>query len=362
MSFIYYDNTKKRNVFSYSVKTSNGTKRKRLFFKTKKGALECKKAHDSNQRSYGKVANFDLEKYQKFLMLEEYADGIDLVKAIDHYKSTYRVATDRKFSGIIKLYLNNKKSKNVGTEWISTLKGYLEKLTSRFRSSRIDKITKVELEEFISSLPYSISYKDNIRRVTQNLFKYAVSIKWCKDDPAKDLEPFLGGENEVKFISACDTKKLFNYLENNNKSSIPFNALRAFAGMRTSYAKRILWSDVSFEERGIRVESVGKSQKDFLQGFPENLWVWLTKYRSQPIKYPKVDRETGAIIKELSLDYPRNGFRHAFGTYHVALFKDASLTAHLMQHRGTTRTLHKFYKGVSSESDATDFFKLLPTN
>ena len=359
MSFIYYDNNKKRNVFSYSLRTPNGVKRKRKFFKTKKAAIECKKTHDANQIVYGKIANFDLDKYQKFLMIEEYADGIDLIKAVDHYKATYRVARDRVLASTIKPYIKYKKSLNVSPEWIITIRGYLKKIEHAMGKKRMDKINTQDLLNFISELPYSISYKDNIRRLFQNYFKHAVKVGWCKINPAEDLEPYIDDDRKIEFVVVHDVVRLFEYLETNNKKLIPFNVIRAFTGMRTSHVMRLSWNNINFKEKGIKVYKKGKSNHDFLQGFPENLWIWLEKYKKYSINYSKVEREAGFIIKQLGIRYPHNGFRHAFGTYHVSLFKDTALTSYLIQHTNQ-RTLYKHYKGNATESEGNKYFSILP--
>jgi integrase len=360
MSFIFYDNTKKRYVLSYSVSTPSGKKRKRLFFKTKKLATEAKRTHDSNQKSYGKVSSFDLNKYQQFLMLEEYADGIDLIKAVDHYKETYRVATERKFESIVEPFIEHKKNLNVSPEWVITIRGYLEKLKANFRNARIDKINRIDLEEFISNLPHSVSYKDNVRRVTKDLFKYAESVGWCKVNPAKDLAPYKNINKKILFMGCGNVIKLFKYLETNRPELIPFNAIRAFFGMRTSHVKRLTWDNINFEDQGIRVQDKGKSDLDYLQGYPENGWQWLAKYKRHPINFSNVDRMSGEVIRELNIEYPRNGFRHAFATYHLSLFKDAGITSYLIQHKESNRTLYKHYKGLSSEKDATTYFSIIP--
>ena len=360
MSFIFFDNTKKRYVLSYSINTAEGKKRKRLFFKTKKHAAEAKKTHDSNQKEYGRVSNFDLDHYQKLLAIEEYADGIDLVKAIDYYKLSHYSSNAKAVDEVALLYLESKKEINVSPEWVVTLRGYLEKLKSHFKNASIDRIELKDLKQFLSKLPYSISYKDNMRRVLQNFFEFAVDADWCKSNPAKKLKPYIFKKEEILYVSAKDVSILFQCLEDSHQHLILFNAIRAFAGMRTYHVKNLLWEDIDFEERGIRVKNRGKSVNDFLQGFPENLWLWLRKYSHLPIYIPNVDRKSGDIISKLNIGYPRNGFRHAFGTHHVALFKDTALTSFLMQHKGSTRTLHKFYKGVTSEREGEMYFGIIP--
>ena len=273
--------------------------KKKIIFKTKKLATEAKRAHDANQKSYGKVSNFDLDKYQKFLMIEEYADGIDLIKAVDFYKESYRVATDRSFSAIIKPYLDSRKNKNVSNEWMVTIRGYLEKVKSHFKNARIDKITRMDLESYLGNMPYSMAYKDNVRRAIKSVFKYAKSVGWCKTNPAADLEPYIEDGKKVEFISLECAVKFFKSIEDSYPEYIPFSAIRAFAGMRTSHVKRLSWDNINFEEKGIRVVDRGKSDLDFIQGFPENLWVWLEAYKKYPIFTPKLDRKIGKHIKDI---------------------------------------------------------------
>ena len=86
MSFIFYDNTKKRYVLSYSVSTPSGKKRKRLFFKTKKLATEAKRTHDSNQKSYGKVSSFDRAKSIHLRSVGSSSDS----SAVDGFKQMKR--------------------------------------------------------------------------------------------------------------------------------------------------------------------------------------------------------------------------------------------------------------------------------
>lgn len=332
-------------------------KRKRLFFITKKEAQRCQKMHNLNQASYGNITDFDLSNYQRLIQLEKYADGIDLVKAVDHYRATYRVATGKKFKDAVKPYLKYKKEKNVSKEWLITVKGYLEKLTSGFGNSRIDKITRIQLEDFLGQLPYSVSYKDNLRRLLKNYFKYAVSVKWAKENPALELEPYVADSKKIEYITADNCIRLFKILKSSFPELIPFNVIRAFAGIRTSHVKRLSWNDINFEERGIRIKDQGKADIDFLQGHPENLWVWLAKYKQYKIFPNKADRKTGTILRDKRIFYPRNGFRHGFGTHHVALFKDISLTAYLMQHNSASTT-KRYYKGITTEHIASNYFSI----
>ena len=164
---------------------------------------------------------------------------------------------------------------------------------------------------------------------------------------------------QVEIIAIEDARKLFKVLEEHYPHLVPFNALRAFGGIRTAHAKTMTWEQINFVEKGIRFDGGGKRVYSFLEGYPDNLWVWLEKYRSYEFKLTHA-RETGKIMSAHGIECPHNGLRHGFGTYHLGEFRDINLTAILMMHRGNPRMLYDHYRGVTSRSASSQFFEILP--
>ena len=66
-----------------------------------------------------------------------------------------------------------------------------------------------------------------------------------------------------------------------------------------------------------------------------------------------------AMFDTAGVPHPKNVLRHSFCSYHVALHKNASTTAVLLQHTNQS-TLYRHYKGRASIKDAEEYFKILP--
>ena len=337
-------------------------KRKRKFFKTKSEANKFKKTQDANQIRYGEVTDFDLERYHRLSELENTLANGQLEEAVAFYRQHNPMATDLCVRKATKQFLKDKKEQNVSTEWITTMKGYLDKLNKYMGKQTVVSVTPRKLKNFLSSLKYTVSYKDNVRRVLRTFFEWLRKDGYIKTNPAKDLDAYIVSDKVVKYLHYKDCEKILRYMERERPDLVPFTAISAFAGMRTSHIKRLSWDNIDFEDKGIRVESKGKAERDFIDEYPENLWLWLEKYKQYPISKYNTARERGSVISLLEIDYPRNGFRHAFGTYHSAVFKKVSLVTLLMQHKGNPRTFYKFYKGVCRPREGERYFSIVPTN
>jgi len=59
------------------------------------------------------------------------------------------------------------------------------------------------------------------------------------------------------------------------------------------------------------------------------------------------------------IEWPQNGLRHSFASYHLAAYSDTVRTAFLMGH-SNPRIVHDHYKALVSKADAERFFALRP--
>jgi integrase len=56
----------------------------------------------------------------------------------------------------------------------------------------------------------------------------------------------------------------------------------------------------------------------------------------------------------------KDGFRHSFGTYHLAAFEDATKTAFLMGHRGNADLVYLHYRKLVTREEGHAYWKLTP--
>lgn len=149
-------------------------------------------------------------------------------------------------------------------------------------------------------------------------------------------------------------------------------ALGFFAGLRPSEIARergkepLRWEYIDRVAKTIRVpSSVAKTGHPRIieTAFPV-LWEWLA---DAPKEGVVCDIFTTAMSRAFQKaagyepgEWPRDGIRHTFATYHVALYQDLTKTATAMGHESNLTMLHRHYRGLTTKADAEKFAALSP--
>jgi len=107
-----------------------------------------------------------------------------------------------------------------------------------------------------------------------------------------------------------------------------------------------------------------KTRQRRLVGVCQALGAWLEPFRENTGKvYPAgVHAFQHAYLKmRKSLNIPDrlNGLRHAFCTYHFALYSNENLTA--AQAGNSPAMIHAHYKGLATKADAEKWFNVVPS-
>lgn len=147
-------------------------------------------------------------------------------------------------------------------------------------------------------------------------------------------------------------------------------AVAFFAGLRpeeiAGTAKPWLrWEHVRADEQIIRVPAeIAKTRRArVLEGLPLAVWAWLEPSKREgdtvaPFAWNWIARRAK---RACGLDrWPRDGTRHSFASYAVALTSDVGQVSLWLGHEGSPAMLHRHYRGVVSRLDAAAFFALRP--
>jgi integrase len=133
--------------------------------------------------------------------------------------------------------------------------------------------------------------------------------------------------------------------------------------LRSAELKRLAWSDVRFEEGLVEVPALKSktASRRFVKIQP-NLAQWLAPYRGrQGLVCPDnlydrllADRRAAGITQ-----WPANGLRHSFASYHLAHFRDVKdLALEMGQTRSEVTFRH--YRELVTPSEAKRFWKIAP--
>jgi integrase len=213
------------------------------------------------------------------------------------------------------------------------------------------------------------------RSVLRNFFNWCSHQNrgWCSADVAKNLtwRSVANDEHRVGFLTPEQVEGFLDNIQGNCRAAI---ALACFAGIRTEELQRMQWAEkqegrfygIDFENRQIHMKGEWTKTRRYrlLSDLPPNLWVWLWLYRKQegpvvPINYRNYRRACLLARDAAKIsDWPKNGFRHSFGTY--AYFRGIEWAIDAMGHVGGYRTFVRSYKGASSASESAKYFGIIP--
>ena len=125
-------------------------------------------------------------------------------------------------------------------------------------------------------------------------------------------------------------------------------------------------SEINFKAGLIEVASdKSKTAQRRLVKIEPNLARWLAPYADNTAGkvWPKTWRAyhdaTETLCRELKLEWPENGLRHSFRSYHLAHFRDAAGLALEMGHV-SPHVLFAHYREVTTPAEAARYWEIRP--
>lgn len=145
---------------------------------------------------------------------------------------------------------------------------------------------------------------------------------------------------------------------------LPIMALGGLAGLRLEEILRLEWADIWHVAGHVEIKAQkAKTRSRRLVEIYPALAAWLEPYRKSSgmlfTKSKDTYHELFVNLREsLKIPARRNGFRHAFCTYHFALHANENLTA--QQAGNSPAMIHAHYKGLATKAEAEKWFAVMP--
>lgn len=255
----------------------------------------------------------------------------------------------------------------------------MRRFVAAFASSPLYEIDEHALQDWLLSFPQlSPRSIQNLWTNTRNFLSWCKSARgWISRVPEIDTRLLPRTERKsVEIWSFREAAFAMRFIEQNYPALVPHYALRLFAGLRTSEARKMRWEWIDFEKRTILVPArdkdgsrVCKTGDDwlilptFLPDNGETVFSWLTCYRNDTLGENVPAPYTKAKVKiSKSCNWKQNVMRHTFATMLASYNHDDGKTILATRHTNT-QTLKRHYKGVNQTiEDSTAFFALRPDN
>lgn len=296
--------------------------------------------------------------------------NITILEAARYYQThvlAYKTAPPTK--EIVEGYIADCKNRNLRGRTVGDVRARLTSFAADFGERRLSEITLDELKEWVNDEEWEMRTRINYLTKISQLYNFALRrpVKWVDTNLTELIDRPAVEERKPEIFSVEQAKTILDKAD--KFGLLPYISCGLFAGLRSAEMMRLDSKDISFENRIIRIGAdVAKKRAQRNVEMHDALLAWLKPCEENLRKGgPIVDKSKFWKNKELLLDaakieqWPENGLRHSFASYHLAQFNNSDSTAFQMGHR-STELVHRYYKALVLKTEAEKFWNLRPTN
>ena len=376
-SFTVNPLTKPHGNSHWRVEGCINGKRIRAFYRTKEEAQEAASIKNAELENHGH-AHTDLPSYLRIQALHcaQRLDplGVSLSAAVDYYLAHHDVRSKSlPVSQVCERFISDSQrrlaNEEIGKRHHDHLVKSLRKFDTEFGPQQLCDLTGDGIETWLNRLPLALESKNSHRRSVYRLFWQAKKWGLVKDNPVTEVDILKDRKVKARLPGILSVAEAAKLLETAPEPVLPVIALGLFAGLRPSEINRLRWENILWEKREIDCAAkITKTASVRWVHMSDNLLEWLAPYRNAtgPI-FAKCEavqiREVTAAGRAAGIaKWPQDGLRHSFGSYYLALHKDAPQTALQMGHEnGETKTLLAHYNNRRTEEEARAYWAIRPS-
>ena len=360
---------------------SRGTwTRHRRFFRTKEEAKAFVDAQEIKLGNEGRRA-MALPDEVRVHAAAAYAKlkplGYTIEQAVSHFLKHVE-ATQRSIaiSALIPEYKAAKRRLGLSESYFKDLDYRLGAFEKSFGPRLVVEVTTAQVDDWLGSLGLSGQSINNYRAVLRAFFQYAVKRDYLAQNPVARIDKVKITDKPPAIFTPPELTALLNAATDD---TLPVLAIGAFAGLRMAEILRLDWTEVDLARGFIEVKAAkSKTARRRLVPMQPNLKEWLRPYagRTGWVWAPRRQHKPGRVRKSgnesswrMSIDpvceaaglneWPQNGLRHSFGSYHLAKFHDAARLALEMGHT-TTKEIFAHYRQLVRPEEAERYWAIQP--
>ncbi|SRR5579862_109648 len=260
-------------------------------------------------------------------------------------------------------YLDEKLRNNADPNYIKNQRTALRVFWRDFPERTVNSIFRHDIESWLAGKDWQPLNRRNYIRDVSMFFEYAVGKELCPANPLSKIPRPTVRTKTPDIFTVEQTERLLKVAEAHpNLGMLPVVALGLFAGLRICELLRLDWSAVKMEDEHIVLgpEVVKRITVPRNVDIQPVLAAWLRPYlkTNGPVVPTGFRRRRDALCKLMELeDWPDNGLRHSFASYHLVKLDSAPLTQ-LQMGQQTASVLFKHYRQVVSRKDAERYWNL----
>jgi len=339
-------------------------KRQRKFFDTREDAERYSKQRKDDRRAYGiHVATIPPAEraFLGYHLSRLHGLGWTLPAAVDFIERHGKAPPSITLGKVADEFLAAKKAAGLRPRYVRTLAASIKRFLINRREKTISEITPAEIQEYISRNGWAPPTMRSYLVDVGTLFSFAVKRKYLTENPALAVDSPRLDEKAPGIITPDQTRAFLDACLDVSPDILPAVVLCLFGGLRRAEAEKIEWEEIGPEFIEIKAHKA-KTRHRRLVPISAYLRAWLDCARQVDGKLPAVnyaDKFKRALDKaKLRANWPQNGLRHSFASYHYAKYRNENETAALMGN--SPQMVFAHYRELVRPAQAEAFFGLLP--
>lgn len=368
--------------------------RLKSYFKTKTAALEfmaLKKVELANEGNRtGEITA--AERRAVLTFRDEVAEAFTgagarptLSDAVAYYMRFLRASLRRSTVSVLADELESSKDRaGRSKRHVDDLRSRLGYFCRKFGKRDVRSVTREEIENWLHGLKLAPQSLVNFRRVVSSLFREGIRRKYCETNPVADIDtPKVVGQ-APGILTPSKLAEIITLVEKHDPELLPWLVISAFCGLRPAELDRLDWKEVRLSESTPVVEvtaAKAKTARRRLVEIAPNAVEFLLAVRKlagpvrvvnhrkrweavrrlggygEPGTETKEEIAAGRVLEE----WPADGLRHSFASYHIAHFQDAGRTAMALGHGQNPMLLFNTYRAMVTSDDAARWWQIKPS-
>ena len=166
-----------------------------------------------------------------------------------------------------------------------------------------------------------------------------------------------------EIFSVDELAALLDAALSNAPDVVPMLAIGAFAGLREAEIKRLDWAEIDLRRGFIEVKAdKAKTARRRIIRVQPNLAEWLAPYSGANGAVVPVNprKKLDGVRKAAGLKrWSKNGLRHSFASYRLAMTNDAANVASELGH-STSQMLYSTYRELVLPEEAERYWEIAP--
>ncbi len=322
-------------------------------------------------RSFGRQLNLAVAEYVEAIKL--LPPNVSLREVVtDFVRRTLTVRESRTVPQLVTEYIASKEKSGRSEAHLRDIRLRMTRFGEAFQIP-VAGITGRMLQTWLDGLTASNRTKLNELRHATALLNFAVRRKYAPRDLLDELHaverPQFSPSPTLIFTPA-EYRELFTAAP---ASLIPWLIFGGFCGLRSAEVLRLDWRDVNLKRRFVEVRAENaKTAQRRLVPLCDAAAAWLqprvkaagcvvTRQHDQRVYedlIAAVNRTRKKVGNKIKFKWKRNGLRHSFCSYRLAVTQDAAKTS--LEAGNSPQMIFRHYRELTTEDEAKEWFSIMP--